>query len=374
MFLLSASILYAFEKQSHGGGGLMSGTSALGVVAGIIGAAVPHMLRPLLDTGFYFVTFDVAARRRCQNEDGMTWETWHQLAEERRRLNEEERQALARRMEEDRKSGLHMLRTALTTELDEGGWEDKERDDPFSRPTSPAEVSIDVPFSNPMLDLQAMRALTHDADVCIEDAGNEVTAQWEPAAHDAAAELRERHRRLEAKWSTPLSQPWWGPVETHHLLVGAAMVLCLIALISGFQNMIHQFSPSACADRTSPLAVALLISFFFDVFLFEPVHQVLRLLWRYALEHEGNVDYTSTLARRLSKLITLESVPHPYRGAMLLWPESSLAEGTAYAVPLDDDGVSVPSVAFVDMEEVEAEPQENQSTDTREVSSTGIVE
>lgn len=324
VFLLTACILYAFEKRSSGGGGLLSGTSALGVVSGIIGAALPHAARPLIDGGFFFVTYFVDNRRRCQNEDGMTWDTWHRLAEERRLQHEAERQALAKRMEEDRKSGLHMLRTALTTEVDDAGWEEKGATC-VSRPTSPTEIAIDVPF-NAISDLTALRAATHDVDLCIQD----TETRWEPQAHDDAASMQERHQRLEAKWSTPLSQPWWGPVETHHLLVGASMTLAVIAMLSGFQNAIHKFSPSSCFDRTSPLAVALLVCFFVDVLLFEPVHQLLRLMWRYALEHEGNVDYTSTLSRRLAKLITLQSVAHPYRGAMLLWPEESLAEGTAY--------------------------------------------
>ncbi|CUG89254.1 membrane-associated protein, putative [Bodo saltans] len=415
IFLVTACVLYAFEKQTGGGGGLLSGTSAIGVVAGIIGAALPHILRPVIDAGFYFVTYFQSDKRKCQNEDGMSWETWHRLAEERRAQHEQERLALLRRMEEDRKSGLHMLRTALTTDVDAaGGWGDS---------ISPDDIDVGVP-SNPIGDVAAQRAVTHEVDLCIDD---DALVEWEPQVHDEAASMRARHKRLEAKWGTPLSQSWWGPVETHHLLVGVVMVLCVVAMLIGFQNIIHKFSSSACQDRTSPLAVALLICFFFDLFLFEPLHQCFRLVWRYALEkknvgvvmvlcvlamligfqniihkfsssacqdrtsplavallicfffdlflfeplhqcfrlvwryaleHEGNVDYTTTFLRRVTKLITLDSVPHPYFGAMLLWPEDALAEGTTYTLRGEDEtGTDVLTSSVVDVENEEQEEE-----------------
>jgi hypothetical protein len=348
ILLVTSCVLYAFEKQTGGGGGLLSGTGAIGVVAGIIGAALPHITRPLIDAGFAFVTYYQSDKRKCQNDDGMSWETWHRLADERKRQHEQERQALLQRLDEERKSGLHMLRTALTTDVDAaGGWGDAAAGS--SRPVSPDDVDVGVP-SNCIGDAAAQRAITHEVDLCID--GDEAVVEWEPNVHDEAASMRARHKRLEAKWGTPLSQSWWGPVETHHLLVGVVMVLCVLAMLVGFQNIIHKFSPSACIDRTSPLAVSLIICVLFDVFLFEPLHQCLRLVWRYALEHEGNVDYTTTLMRRVTKLIA-ESLPHPYFGAMLLWPEDALAEGTNYTLRNDDDTATDVTSSVIDVEHEE---------------------
>lgn len=332
IFLVVAYVLYAFQGPHRSG--LLSGTSGIGVVAAIIGAAVAHTARPLLDAAFYFVTYDAACRDKCQNEEGLTWLQWHARAERHRLEEERQRRENERLEDEHRKQGAFLVQAAMLADINESGWEE-----PAEQGADAAHIKVnlcdnDEPRCTPDPSVAdafgsdaAVRQLALDIDIILPDddldAAATVLPVWRQRDEVALAEIA-RLERLDSRWKNPLKQPWWGPVETQHLLAGAACLLAVVALLAAYQSAVQLLSPNACDGMKSPLPVALLLALLLDAAVFEPLHQSLRLVWRYLREHEGHVDYSTTWTRRLSKLIVEYSVAHPYRGQMSLWPEKAL--------------------------------------------------
>lgn len=389
-------MLLPFESPSHTG--LLSGTSGLGVVVGLIAAGIPHIFRPALNFGFHYVTYDVRGKWKCQNDEGMTWQAWHErragyLAEEARRVEGDKR---AR--EEEERVGIPQVKAALLDELDWEGAVPAARDesavsvaDGGTGGDGNGDGAVQTKEANVAPSSSAVatpRDISKDSDAQAEQAASKGSTDCEgytsvaplhqqQAASVADAAFRDeavlqqfvldidisigsddegdngdnqntlagrgahlpnvrwhvdpellmnealRTERLEKRWGNPLSQLWWGPVETHHMLVAAVWFLVAVGFLSGYESAVQRFDSEACTSSGS-LSTGLVVAVVMDVVLFETIHQLCLIAWRYLSEHEGQVDYTSSLSRRLVKLIIVGAEHHPYQGEYRVWPEEEL--------------------------------------------------